>query len=191
MDPPHDETPFGVVDPEMKELLGLYDVPAYARRGQDLDYALARIDARCRRERGPMLEMVRLRLRQWAAVAEGPETALVIFAAPMDRLWPDCEAPPPAWAGRATATRRLKSVARDLISSVDRFNRRWSRFLDETNFDHVNRQIDAYNRYYVLEKECSLGSARLASRFFVPRPLVSLASLLESYPPLARPDLKP
>ncbi len=31
---------------EMKELLGLFDVPAFARRGQDLEYALARLHAR-------------------------------------------------------------------------------------------------------------------------------------------------
>ncbi len=39
--------------------------------------------------------------------------------------------------------------------------------------------IDQYNRYYVLEKECSLGSARLAARHFTPKPPLTREALLE------------
>ena len=139
MDETEDETPLAGTDGEMKELLGLYDAPAFARRGLDLEYALARIDARCRREREAMLEMVRLRLRQWAAVASGPATALEVFAAPIDDLWPLADAPPPAWADRPAPPRKLRSVARDLVASVQRFNRRWERFLGGLDFEPVNR----------------------------------------------------
>lgn len=190
MDPTEDETPLAGVDAEMKALLGLYDAPAFARRGQDLEYALARVDLRCRRERGTMLEMPRLRLRQWAALAAGPSTAASAFAAPIDGLWPLAEAPPPAWAGRDAGPRRLRAAARELVASVERFNRRWEAFLDGSNYDHVNRLIDRYNRYYVLEKECSLGSARLASRHFVPREPISRGTLIDRYPALPVPGLK-
>ena len=61
------------VDSEIKELMGLFDVPAFARRGQDLEYALERIHARCLQVREESLEMVRLRLRQWLRVAAGPD----------------------------------------------------------------------------------------------------------------------
>jgi hypothetical protein len=190
MDATEDETPLAGASNEMKELLGLFDAPAFARRGQDLEHALARLDARCCRERAAMLEMVRLRLKQWAAVATGSETALEVFTAPIDGLWPASSAPPPVWAERAAPTRKLRSVARVLVASLERFNRRWDRVLDETNLDHLNRMIDHYNRYYVLEKECSLGSARLASRYFVPRPRLTRATLLEAHPPLPIPVLK-
>jgi hypothetical protein len=54
----------------------------------------------------------------------------------------------------------------------------------------VNRLVDRYNRYYVLEKECTLRSARLAARHFEPKPRVSHDALLERYPPLPLPELK-
>jgi hypothetical protein len=190
METTEDETPLAGASNEMKELLGLFDAPAFARRGQDLEHALARIDARSQRERAVMLEMVRLRLKQWAAVATGSETALEVFTAPIDDLWPAASAPPPLWAERAAPARKLRSVARDLVASLERFNRRWERFIDETNLEHINRLIDHYNRYYVLEKECSLGSARLASRYFVPRPRLTHATLLENHPLLPIPGLK-
>ena len=65
--------PLGSGDREIKELMGLFDLPAFARRGQDLEYSLRRIHTRCREQREEFLEMVRVRLRQWSRVAAGPE----------------------------------------------------------------------------------------------------------------------
>ncbi len=190
MDEHDEETALAGTDGELRELLGLYDAPAFARRGIDLEYALTRVDARCRREREAMLEMVRLRLRQWAASASGPEAAPLVFAAPIDDLWPLADAPPPAWADRTATLRKLRSVARDLVASVRRFNHRWERFLDGLDFEPVNRLVDRYNRYYVLEKECTLRSARLAARHFEPKPRVSREILHQRYPNLPLPELK-
>jgi hypothetical protein len=191
MDEPNDEdTALAGTDGELRELLGLYDAPAFARRGVDLEYALARLDARCRRERAAMLEMVGLRLRQWAALASGAETALQAFARPIDDLWPRVDVPPPTWADRPAPVRKLRAVARDLAASVERFNRRWERFILGLDFEPVNRLIDRYNRYYVLEKECTLRSARLAARHFEPKPRVSHEAILGRYPTLPVPELK-
>ena len=191
MDSTEDETPMLGTDTEMKELLGLFDAPAFARRGHDLEYALDRLDLRFRRERGPMLDMVRLRLKQWAAVAPGPPTSADVFISPIDDLWPLADAPAPVWAAQAGPPRKLRTAARELVASVERFNRRWTRLVEATNLDPINRMIERYNRYYVLEKECSLGSSRLATRHFEPRPDLSHASLLEAYPPLPVPALRP
>src|SRR3954467_542966 len=94
------------VDPELKELLGLFDVPAFARRGQDLEHALARVHTRCRVQREEMLEMVRLRLRQWARAADGPEAWSAIFAAPIEPLWELTGSEPPRWADRPAPLRQ-------------------------------------------------------------------------------------
>jgi hypothetical protein len=184
-----DEEPAAVptVEAELKELLGLFDAPAFARRGQDLEHGLGRLHARCLRERGAMLDLVRVRLRQWAAAAEGPDAWTSTFAAPIDPLWPLSGAEPPAWAGRPAPPRRRRAIARDLIASVERFNRRWSRFVGELDLGPFNRMIDQYNHYYVLEKECVLGSSRLAARHFVPRARLSPESLLAQYPVLPVP----
>lgn len=176
-------------DQEIKELMGLFDLPAFARRGQDLEYALRRVHTRCRDRREEFLEMVRVRLRQWSRVAAGPEDWRHAFAESIDPLWLLARSEPPAWSGRLAPGRRLMSVARDLKSSVERFNDRWLRFLESLNLTPANTVIEQYNKYYVLEKECVMGSARLAARNFAPVSLLSPESLLGVYPALPTPLL--
>jgi hypothetical protein len=174
---------------EIRELLGLFDIPAFARRGQELEYALARIHARSERERATRLEMVRLRLRQWAGAVTGPNGWQGIFEGPIDVLRPMSGAEPPTWGRDPALPRRKRALARDLVASIERFNRRWNAFLDAMSFEFINRLIDQYNRYYLLEKECSLGSARLAARHFTPKPHVTLESIREQFPVLPVPRL--
>jgi hypothetical protein len=174
---------------ELKEMLGLFDVPAFVRRGNELEYALGRLRGRLGRERDGMLEMVRLRLRQWASVATGPDDLAGAFAGPVAGLWALTGAGAPAWADRPAPARRRRAVARDLVASVVRFNRRWGQFLDRVSLEALNDQIERYNRYYVMEKECVLGSARLAAKHFEPRTPVTRADLLDEFPELPVPEL--
>src|SRR6516165_717352 len=118
-------TPLAGGDGEIKELMGLFDLPAFARRGQDLEYSLRRVHARCRERRDEFLEMVRVRLRQWSRVAAGPGDWQEVFVEPIDSLWSLAESGPPVWADRPVPVRRRRVVARDLKASVDRFNERW------------------------------------------------------------------
>src|SRR5208282_3249561 len=124
VDDVEDSVPAMSVESEIKELMGLFDVPAFARRGQDLEYSLKWIHARCLQEREESLEMVRLRLRQWSRVATGPEDWRQVFAGPIDTLWQRVQCQPPVWAGRAAPARQRRTVARDLVASVQRFNAR-------------------------------------------------------------------
>jgi hypothetical protein len=184
-----DSAPIAGADPEFAKLLGLFDLPAFARRGQDLEYSLKRVRDRCREEREELLEMVRLRLRQWSRVACSPGDWKGIFSGPIDSLWCFVQAGEPSWASRPSPVRRKRIAARDLIASVSRFNERWRRFLESLNLRTTNLVIDQYNQYYVLEKECVMGSARLASRYFSPVSRLSPESLLEDYPLLPLPEL--
>ena len=173
------------------ELLGLFDVPAFApTRARTSSIALARLGSRLGGHRGGMLEMVRLRLRQWAMAADGPRADLLVFDASIAGLWPLAGAEPPRWAARVASTRRLRSIGRDLVAAVERFNRRWSEYLEGLDLDPINRQVDDYNRYYLIEKECSLGSARLAARHFVPKARVARGDLWAVLPELPVPALK-
>ena len=189
----HEVLALGGVDSEIKEMLGLFDVPSFARRGQDVEYNLARLRARCGRERAAMLDMVRLRLRQWAGLATGPGIASDYFAGPIDDLWPLAGAEPPVWARASIsgARRKLRTVARDLVASVERFNRRWGDVLGQIDLKPLNQRIDGYNRFYLLEKECSLGSARLAARHFEPKAPIDPDQLRAEFPLLPVPVLKP
>ncbi len=181
-------TPLGGIEAEIKELLGLFDVPAFARRGQDLEYALLRLRTRAVRTRSDMLDMVRLRLKQWASAASCPGDALKVFREPIDALWPQAEAPPPRWSIRADSNRRLRRIGRDLVASVERFNRRWAKYLDDIDLTAIHRQVDHYNRYYLLEKEMILGSTRLAARHFEPKAYPTVDELRAALPVLTVPQ---
>jgi hypothetical protein len=111
-----------------------------------------------------------------------------VFSASIEPLWPLSEAEPPQWASEPAPLRRQLDIARDLIAAVSRFNQRWRQFLDDLKLEAVNRVIDDYNRYYLLEKECVLGSARLAARFFTPVPRLSPEQLLREHPLLPVPE---
>ncbi len=106
----------------IKEVLGLFDVPAFARRGRDLEQALSRLDTRLAHARSALLDMARIRLKQWAAVSTGAEDWRDAFLVPIDSLYPQCGAEPPAWATESASPRRRRATARDLVASLARFN---------------------------------------------------------------------
>src|SRR6185312_9186036 len=112
-----------------------------------------------------------------------------VFTAPIEPLWHLTHSEPPRWADRPGPSRQQKAVARDLIASIERFNHRWRRFLESLNLGPANQVIDQYNKYYVLEKECVMGSSRLAARFFTPIQLLSSERLLQDHPLLPVPAL--
>lgn len=169
----------------LEHLCNLDSAPAFVRRGQDVEDAFNRLHSHCRRVRTDMLEMVHLRLRQWAAVASGPDDWADRFDRPVAPLWSLANAPTePLWADRPASARRRRAVAHDLIASMARFNRRWSRHVEELNLDSINVLIDGYNRYYLIEKELLIGSARLAARLFRVYPSVTVEHVFERHPPL-------
>ena len=181
--------PLETTDPELRQLLGLFDTPAFVRRAQELEYGIDRLHARCQRERATMLEMVQLRLRQWAAAVSGPDAWAAVFTAPIDQLWPLTGAKPPVWSAEPAPLRRQRAIARSLVASLNRVNHRWSHFVSALDLAFINRMIDRYNQYYVFEKECCLGSVRMAARHFEPKTLFSAERLLDDYPPLPVPGL--
>ncbi len=177
------------IEADVKELMGLFDLPAFARRGQDVEAAVRRLHDRCERVRSEMLEMVRLRLRQWSGAAAGPESWAGVFASTIEPMWLLAGGPPPRWAEMDAPIKRRQSIASDLIAAVERFNRRWLDALDRVNLEPTNFVIEQYNRYYLLEKECVMGSARLAARHFIPILPITKSAILADHPTLQVPIL--
>ena len=184
-----DAVPLVGTDPELARMLGMFDVPAFARRGQDLEHSLRRLRRLCEQKQDELLEMVQMRLRQWTRVAVA-ESWTVVFAGPIEPLLRLAKFESPNWAPHQGTHRQQRAVAKDLIASVKRFNDRWLPFVDKLNLEPTNRVIDHYNRYYVLEKECVMGSAKLAARYFTPVPPYTRQDLLEEFPPLPLPELR-
>jgi hypothetical protein len=177
------------VEADVKELLGLFDLPAFARRGQELEHSLKRLNERCRNRRSEMLEMVRLRLKQWSRAVTGPNGWAGVFARSIEPLWHQSAALAPSWAEVPAPRGRTAAIAADLVTSVVRFNRRWHKFVASAKLEPINFLIEQYNRNYVLEKECVMGSARLAARHFVPVAPVTALSLFNDHPLLEVPEL--
>ncbi len=188
-EPDNDAALIGAGDPEIRELLGMFDTPAFARRGYDLESSLRRLDGRCRRLRLEMMEMVQLRLRQWESVAIGFDDWADVFETSIERLWADSQAKPPRWSDRRASRWRRRGTGRDLAASVTRFNQRWTRLIEEIDLSSLNQRIQDYNRYYILEKECVLGSHRLASRLFEPQRTLTREQILANHPLLLIPRL--
>jgi hypothetical protein len=177
------------IEADVKELMGLFDLPAFARRGQDVEASLGRLHNRCRTARGQMLEMVHLRLRQWSSSSAGIESWRGVFTSSIEPLRSQALADPPRWGMADAPLRRRQAIASDLKGAIVRFNRRWREFLDRLNLEPTNFAIEQYNRYYVLEKECVMGSPRLAARHFSPIPRLTTAMLLEEHKTLPVPEL--
>lgn len=178
-------------DGEVKELLGLFDAPAFARRGRDVEWSVLRTLTICRKQRTEMLEMVHCRLRMWVAATNGDDDWQLIFRQSLDEVWRLAEAPMPVWKKQQKLnTKAMHRAANGLIQSVQRFNSRWSVWVNALNIETVNKQIDHYNQYYILEKECIVGSPRLAARLYKPTPRIEPAWLFEQFPLLPVPELR-
>ena len=177
---------------EVKELMGLFDAPAFARRGRDVEWAFNKPLHLCRNKRLELLEMVHCRLRMWTAATNGPDDWQLAFQEPIDCIWLIAEAPAPHWkgGGRVPSRKQLTQLSSGLVQSVERFNARWLQWISQLQVDSINRQIDHYNKYYILEKECIVGSARLAARLFQPQPRIEPEWLLGQFPLLPVPKLK-
>ena len=176
------------------DMLLAFDAPAFVRRATQVEAAWDAIVAVCRREWDKMLELPKLRLARFLALIHS---------------WPSgpsgiCSAEDLAFLDKLHAewTPRLRSLIKparteaavllglaDLARSFQRFNRRWLAFLNELDLGPVNQLRVEYNRFYVLEKECALRSARLAREGFVPLSPVRVENLLELFPLLKVPEL--
>jgi hypothetical protein len=157
---------------EFLQMLGRFDGPAYVRRARGVQEALERLLERCRHQRNEWLMMVRLRVGElralagdWAALrpllAEGQDAVL-------ERLHAELEPRLRVPVEQTSSRRLLRRAVRELNESIERFNRRWQKYLAEVDLTPLNELRDGYNRYYVLEKECALGSAAVARQGFRP-----------------------
>jgi hypothetical protein len=179
---------------EVAELLSLYSVPSYVRRARRVEDTYRELLARCGRKRKELLEMVRLRVGQlrqmagrWDALRPhlADDAQLDLLRALHDELEPVLRVGVPI----TRSPRALRRALEALAGSIERFNRRWQEHLPGVDLCPVNAARDAYNRYYVLERDCALRFSPDTRRKFVPLPQMTQAELAASLPPLPVPRL--
>jgi hypothetical protein len=176
-------------EPLLNQFLARYDAPAYVRRARQVQDAFDTLTACCRRQRQQWLAMVCLRLANLRALA-GQWTTLRPWLANDDQLdvlaqlhadlAPRLRAP----VETTSSARILRRGLHELHDSIERFNGRWLEYLANADLTPINALREGYNRYFLLEKECAVRSARLARQGFSRLEPLTLNELTALLPPL-------
>jgi hypothetical protein len=175
-----------------KKFLSRFDAPAYIRRARCVQAALEQLHDYCRRQRAEWSKMVRLRIAMLHALA-GDWSNLRPFVTDDEQLdtlrylLAALAAPLRCPVEPTTSARTLRRALRELGESLEHFNQRWRGFLANVDLSAVNEARDGYNRYYVLEKECAVRSARIARQGFVPMQPLTIEELAAEFPLLPVP----
>jgi hypothetical protein len=179
----------------LQELMARFDAPAYVQRARQVEEAFARVVERCRHQREEWLALVRVRLSQLRALAGhwdrlgallATDDQVELLKGLCDTLRPQLRLP----VEPTSSQRQLRRALAELTESLERFNRRWLEFLREVDLSWVNELRDGYNRYYVLEKECAVRSARIAQQGFKRLKPVTPDDLEALLPPLPVPRVR-
>jgi hypothetical protein len=176
------------------QVLSQYDVPAFVRRGRQVQEAHEDLLRCCRQKRAEWLALPALRMGRLAALAVDLEqlTPLLSDADQVDvlrQLYTELDPQLRVPVAAATSRRQLRTALQELCECLQRFNRRWIDYLAKVDLALVNGIRADYNRYYLLEKECSMRSPVLARIGFRPLRPLTLDDLTAELPPLPVPQL--
>jgi hypothetical protein len=176
----------------LNEMIGRFDSPSFIRRARLVETTWLQVLERCAKARHERLTIVGLRLAQLRALAGSWEAIganandLPFLIKLFDELQPRLRL-----RLEATASKRvLRGAALELIESLRFFNERWLRFLAKFDLSAVNRARDEYNRFYLFEKECAVGSARVARIGFKKLEPLTLADVERQFPLLHVPAFR-
>lgn len=178
-----------------KRVLGSYDVPAYVRRARAVEDAFHDLLSQCRLRRTQMLEIARSRLQALRDLVAGDWQSVLLPLATREQadvlqrlqeeLQPSCS----PLNVQSPSHRVVRRALLELVESLEWFNRRWIEYLDKLDLTSINELRDKYNRYYLVEKECAVRSARVARQGFVRLGPLTYEELRAMFPPLPIPDL--
>lgn len=182
-------------DQMFKRFLSQFDAPAYIRRARAMQGAYNQLLDHCRQRRAEWLNMTRLRISMLHALA-GDWDNLRPFLADEDQLdilrylLAALASPLRCPIEPSRSARALRRALLELGESLEYFNERWRGFLATVDLTAINELRDGYNRYYVLEKECAVRSARIARQGFVRMEPLTTNDLMAEFPLLPVPRLR-
>jgi hypothetical protein len=175
-------------------VLARFDAPAFVRRARDLEETWQAIVATCRTRYEADLLIPKLRLATVFALA-GDWSRISSFLDDPESI-DDLRSLHELWKPRLRAAVKVApsdqlvvSSLQQLVASFERFNRRWSRFVEQISLTRLNELREAYNRFYLLEKECAMRSPAVARDRFESLPPVSYSDILALFPLLPVPRL--
>jgi hypothetical protein len=179
----------------IQRVLGNYDAPAFVRRARRVREAYDHLVAHCRERREQWLPMPRLRLGRLRALMGDWDRLRPVLADDhqvevLRELERELSPRLRVSINPTKSMRKLRCELEELRDSLRTFNGRWLNFLATLNLDPVNEAREAYNRYYLLEKECAMRSPRLARQGFQKLARLTLDELTTLFPVLGIPELK-
>lgn len=174
-------------DAASKLVLGQFDAPAYIRRARNVESDLEGLLAQLGTLRRDWLNRPEKLFHEWKSRAgswdrlagwlKKPEQ--ISYLRKLDGwLQPALKYPPPPSRWFFGASRAVETL-REMIRG---FNQAWKTHLESLDLTPLNLARDNYNRWYLLEKECAIGSFHIAGRGFQPLPPVSSRDLLAVLP---------
>ncbi len=175
-----------------QRMMQAFDTPAFLRRGQHVEGAWRTLLDLCRHQRRKLAGLPAMRLGRLLALAGNWSRLTAGFCTfeEADALQVLHNEWSPKLKLPVAETKQCSQIIRainELAASFERFNVRWLKFIQELDLDHINELRDAYNRYYVLEKECATRSATTARDGFTPLKPVTVEDVLREFPLLKVP----
>ncbi len=179
----------------LQEIESRFGPPAYVRRARLVEDAFEALLGQCRRERDERLEMVRTRLGLLHALGGGWDAVRPFLAdeeqvAVLERQYAELAPRLRDAVGPTSSRWALRRALRELGESIERFNRLWGEYLAGVDVRRINELREGYNRYYLLEKECALRSARLARQGYTPLAPLTMEELEALLPLLPVPRFR-
>jgi hypothetical protein len=158
----------------LKCLAELGENPAFIQRAQRVDEAWVQLLERCRTERAAMLRWPWMHLSILADRLKHDWSALAQYLADecqgshfenLYKEWKGLFESKTISGNSWTSTRRILG---DFVGSVARFNRTWSKFIEDVNLEEVNRLRRDYNQHYPVEKSCAFDCEDVERLGFTP-----------------------
>jgi hypothetical protein len=178
---------------DFQQLLVRFDTPAFVRRAKRVEEAWAALLRQCQKQRDLWLDVPRVRLALLVARAGSWSRLEDYVADPRDvdrlrELWDDWKPQLQHYVAQTSARQAIARAFEQLIESLHRFNAHWLAFINSLDLSKINAARDGYNRYYVFEKECALGSPLIARQGFEPLPPCAADDLLAEFPVIDLPS---
>lgn len=181
----------------MKMLVEHGEEPAFIRRAQTVDEAWRQLLVTCRSQHDEMLRGPQLHFSILADHVQNDWSQVSEFLAEEDHTryfenlyhrWKD------KLKFKGHRSRWRRSCLRPLttfIESADRFDRTWTKFLQQLDLTAINRLRRDFNEYYPVEKACAFDCEAVDRLGFNALQPVTFELLHEMFPPLEAPKLLP
>jgi len=157
-------------------------VPSFVRRAQAVEDEMARLGATISIERSKRLQTFLPALRVVEQNRQrGDELPNAVL-----QLLDELKADPNFQKRTPSPARDARRLLQDLAKRINRFNRRWSDYLDSISLNDVHTAQTKYNRYYAMEREIALRG--LPPQRFTPLPLLARDELRAHWPRLSELD---